>query len=453
MISRPRAFIVVLSLISCGVSRGVSAQSILAPTASESAAAAATTGGFGTLLLTVDENVDRNKQPVGNTLFNIDPQFQGVHYFSSARVQALFGKRERDYGWQLSGSSSLRYYPGLQRAFNAHQSILGSVNFPIGARLRIQGAGTFSYSPYYSLASALSPLGFDSSLAGADPVGTDPVGTDPVSDYSVARRTALLSATSLGIAYSLTQHSSLTVSAGTQRTDFVDGADLGLKTWNADAKYTLLFSKGLGMHLGYGRRVGDYALVTGRNRSEIDTVDTGLDFRHEFSFSRNTTLGFSSGMAVTTDLGYRQYGVTAVASLRHLIGRSALVLLQYNRGANLVDGLTRPVFFDTVSATLSGGFNRAVRFMARAGYSNGEVGTVSTSANDGYGMYYGLGNLQFPLTSWGSMHVDYRFYQHNLGSSVQLIGPVASTLQRQVISAGLTVRLPIFGRQTRGRTR
>jgi hypothetical protein len=293
----------------------------------------------------------------------------------------------------------------------------------------------------------------DSSLTGADPTVTDQAGTDPALDYSVARRTALLSATSMGISYSPTQHSSLTFSAGTQRTDFVDGADLGLKTWSANAKYTLLFSKSLGMHLGYGRRVGQYALTTGQYRAVIDTLDTGLDFRHEFSFSRNTTLGFSSGMAVITDLGYRQYGVTASANLRHLIGQTAQVALEYNRAANLVDGLTRPLFTDTVSATLGGAFGRAVHFTASAGYSKGEVGTVATSANDGYGMYYGLGTVQFPLTSWGSIHVDYRFYQHNLGSSVQLIGPIASTLQRQVISAGLSMRLPIFGRQPRGRTR
>jgi hypothetical protein len=153
MISRPRAFIVVLSLVSCGASRGLSAQSVLDPTASERAAAGATTGSFGSLLLGVNENVDRNEQPSGTSL-NIDPQFQGVHYFSTARATALFGKRESDYGWQLSGGSSLRYYPGLQRAFNAHQSVTGSVNFPLARRVHIQGAGTFSYSPYYSLASA-----------------------------------------------------------------------------------------------------------------------------------------------------------------------------------------------------------------------------------------------------------------------------------------------------------
>jgi hypothetical protein len=158
-------------------------------------------------------------------------------------------------------------------------------------------------------------------------------------------------------------------------------------------------------------------------------------------------------MAVTRDLGYRQYGVTVAANLRHLIGRTAQVGLQYDRGSSLVDGLTRPVFSDRVVATLSGAFGRAVHFSASAAYSNGEVGTIATTTNDGYGMYYGFGTVQFPVTSWGSLHVNYSFYQHNLGSNVQLIGPIASSLQRQVISAGLTVQLPMFGRQSRGRTR
>lgn len=418
------------------------------------------------LTIGVDGGVDDTNRPIVTSAFDpsnsdgsgilgdpsvaADPQFRGVQYFSSVRALLSLGKRSDLFGWQLTGGTSVRFYPGLQQVVRVRDNLNASATVPVGRRLRIFGYGFLAYSPYYSLASALSPG------AVVDPVGVDgqPVSVAPTSptaldpsttadDYALVRRSAYTSSTAGGFTYRLGQYSSLIVQGGTQRTDFVESTAPSLHGWDARFRYMQQISEHTSVHVGYGRRVARFYSSSLNAPAQLEDLDIGIDHSRAWSLTRNTTLRVAPGIAVTKNGGTRRYNVTASASLEHLLRRTGSVGVRYDRQAGLIGGLVQPVFTDTFSARYSENLSRRLSLYAAAAYLLGQVGTTSTSAND-YRSYDAQVRLSCALTTQMFLRADYLLYTHDFGADVQLLGSIAAVQRRQSVRLGLTLRFPLL---------
>jgi hypothetical protein len=422
------------------------------------------------LTVGVDAAVDDNNQPIVTNAFDptnpdgngvlgdpsliTDPQFQGVQYFSSVRALLSLGKRTDHLSWQVAGGTTARFYPGLQEVVRMRDNLNASVTVPVGARLRVFGSGYLAYSPYYSLASALTPGG---ALGAVDPVvdgssalsavqTSSAAALDPSTsavDYSLVRRSAYTSSTSGGFTYRLGQYSSLIVMGGTQRTDFVQTAAPSLTSWDARFRYTHQISQGTSVHAGYGRRVARFTSSALNAPVQIEDLDVGIDHSRVWSLTRNTTLRVAPGVAVTKDGGTRRYNVTAAVSLEHLVRRTGSVGIRYDRQAGLIGGLVHPVYMDTVSAHYNENLSRHLTLDTVATYLLGQVGAPSSSANR-YRSYDAQARLNFALSTQLFLHADYLLYTHDFGADVQLLGSIAAFQRRQSVRLGLTLRLPLL---------
>jgi hypothetical protein len=379
-----------------------------------------------------------------------DPQFRGVQYFSSVRSQLSLAKRTDHLSWRLAGGTSARFYPGLQEVIRARDNLNASVTVPVGGRLQIYGSGFLVYSPYYSLASGLSPgSAIDPGVVdgpSSSAVQTSITAPDPSTaavDYSLVRRSAYTSSTSGGFTYRLGQYSSLSVSGRTQRTDFVEASAPSLHAWDARFRYSHQISRGTSVHVGYGRRVARFTSTSLNAPVQLEDLDIGIDHSRAWSLTRNTTLRVAPGIAVIKDGGTRHYNVTVAASLEHLVRRTGSVGFLYDRRAGLLGGLVHPVFMDTFAAHYNENLSRRLAVDTSAAYYLGQVGVVSSSSNR-YRSYNAQARLSLVLTTNLFFHVDYLLYAHDLGANVQLLGSIADVQRRQAVRVGLTLRLPLL---------
>ena len=149
--------------------------------------------------------------------------------------------------------------------------------------MRFYGSGFVAYSPYYSLASALSPGGtvdpavVDGPSPSVQPPITAPDPTATAVDYSLVRRSAYTSSTLGGFTYRLGQYSSLSMSGRTQRTDFVEATAPSLHAWDARVRYSHQISRGTSVHVGYGRRVARFTSTTLNAPVQLEDIDIGID--------------------------------------------------------------------------------------------------------------------------------------------------------------------------------
>jgi hypothetical protein len=417
------------------------------------------------LTVGVDGAVDENSQtvvssaldpsnPDGNGILGdpslTDPQFRGVQYFSSVRSLLSLAKRTNHLSWQVTGGTSVRFYPGLQEVVRARDNVNASLMVPVGGRLTVYGSGFLAYSPYYSLASALAPGGaVDPAVVdgpSSSAVQTSATALDPSTtavDYSLVRRSAYTSNTMGGFTYRLGQYSSLTVSGGTQRTDFVQSTAPSLRGWDARFRYSHKVSRGTSVHVGYGRRVARFASSTLNAPVQLEDLDIGIDHSRAWSLTRNTTLRVAPGVSVTKDGTTRRYNVTAAASLEHLVRRTGSLGFRYDRQVGLIGGLVHPVLMDTFSAHYNENLSRRLALDTVASYVLGQVGTTSSSANR-YRSYDAQARLSLVFTTQLFLHADYLLYTHDFGADVQLLGSIASVQRRQSVRFGLTLRLPLL---------
>jgi hypothetical protein len=398
----------------------------------------------------VSNSFDPNSGGIlGDPSVATDPQFRGVQYFSAVHGLLSLSKRTDHVSWQVTGGSSVRFYPGLQEVIRTRDNLNAFLAVPVGGRMRFYGSGFVAYSPYYSLASALSPGGtvdpavVDGPSSSVQPPITAPDPSATAVDYSLVRRSAYTSGTLGGFTYRLGQYSSLSVSGRTQRTDFVEATAPSLHAWDARFRYSHQISRGTSVHVGYGRRVARFTSTTLNAPAQLEDIDIGIDHSRAWSLTRNTTLRIAPGIAVIKDGITRHYNVTVAASLEHLVRRTGSLGFLYDRRAALIGGLVHPVFMDVFSAHYNENLSRRLALDTSAAYYLGQVGVVSSSSN-GYQSYNAQARLSLALASNTFVHIDYLVYSHDLGDSVQLLGSIADVQRRQSVRIGVTLRVPLL---------
>lgn len=380
-----------------------------------------------------------SRTPAGGNGANLSSDLRTSFKWDSTPGSAL--------SWQVGAGSAVRNQPNSDGFMFMGANAGTGIGFALGRRTHVQASGSFGYVPTYSL--VMTPNDFLYSVNVAANLETLGQVSREALDYSVVRNPAYSSGANVSLSRQLGSRSSLSVSYNLQRTDFSTAADPSMRSWSAGAHYGYKLGRYMGLRLGYGRRRAQYMRIGGPANAGINDIDAGVDYARPLALSRRTSISFSTGSSLTSNDATRSIALTGSAHLDHSIGRTGHLTLAYDRGAHLMQGFTRPVFADSISAGAS--VRLAPRFSLQASVSgaNGNVG--ASSAQNSYRNYTGSARFTTNVTRRAGVYAEYLYYRHHLGAMVDVVGTPSGAHGRQTGRVGFTLLVPVIREWVVGR--
>lgn len=219
---------------------------------------------------------------------------------------------------------------------------------------------------------------------------------------------------------------------------------------SAVVNYSHMLAQGLSFRAGYGRRVGRYGRDAGGDAETVRNhdINVGLDFNRTLSFSRRTSLAFSTGTTAVSDGVSTRYDIVGSAALSHEVSRTWTANLAYNRRAEFVTVIAQPVFSDSLSANVGGLVGRRVNIQAGTGTSLGTAGITGADDNS-YRAFHATVSAQTALTSTIGVTVGYTYYSYRFDSADFLPSTVRQRDRRQTLHASVDLFLPLLQGGTR----
>ena len=429
------------ALVVCGVH----------PTCAEAQTPSIPTTASLSLSASANEDVNSGDPAAGGS----DLQYQGQRLSSSLQAGLNARGGLSKMFWQVGASTGFQHYPSLHEVLPTGQSANVGIAFPVSKRTTVQVSGGLSYIPNYSLQLAPSPAAAaptDAAQGTIPDVVPETLVGQP--DFSVVRQTARSSSALVSISQNLGPRTSFTGSYSSQRTNFLQEGTPDLTSGNAHAAVKYQFSKYGGIHVGYGRRFGDYELASGVTPARLDDLDVGIDYNRnrQIALSRKTTASFSSGGTIQSDeAGGRHFSLTGVANLNYAISRTSNALLSFTRGVQLVQGFAAPVSSDTLTGSLNLRPTPRASFMASIASAKGTVGAASAgSVDNAYFAFTSSARMSFALSRTTGMFLSYSGYQHKIGNAVVLVDHLSNLQRRQSVQVGVTTQLPLIQAPRRG---
>jgi hypothetical protein len=310
----------------------------------------------------------------------------------------------------------------------------GSVggSFKMSRRDRLTGSYSITRQPYTYLAFAPAlyetPLGIEGPPDQANGVTSDEY-TSHTSMVEYAR--------------DITRRTSMELHGGYSRSNYVgpDARGSEYSTVNGGGRLRVGLTKDLGLRLGYTYIEADLVGVNAQPY-ENHNIDVGVDYSRALSFSRRTTLAFSTGSSLTRDSQNSYFNLIGSARVNREIGRTWNASLAYSRGLNFSEVLAQPVFSDSVVAGVGGFLNRRVQFTSNGGFSIGDVGLSSSKSK--YSTYNANASLTTAITRHVGVVVDYLYYRYSFDDRRVLPLGYPGNVNRNDIRAYVTLWAPLF---------
>ncbi len=354
-------------------------------------------------------------------------QFGGSLEYSLNRTRVSFG---------ASLASSSRYYATLPTKFvGTYSGSVGS-SLQVAKATRLQASQSVSRQPFLSL--------------GLFPAAIEPGLGDPALanlDLGIQRDDYVNYGTSVELSQQISRRGSVSANYGRYTSDFA-GTARDLTRWSAGGRFSLGLTRGLGVHLGYGYTTGEYPSIGGGRSVQGRNIDAGVDFNRALSFSRRTTLSFSTGSSAIADRGRTYYRVIGNARLNREIGRTWNASLAYDRGVGFIETFGDPFFSDSATLSVGGMINRRVRFHSGASTSVGDVG-LSGAGGNGFNTYTGSSGVNLGLTRSFGLALDYAYYHYSFKTGALLPLGLPRDMNRQSLTASLSLWAPLVHRARR----
>jgi opacity protein-like surface antigen len=323
--------------------------------------------------------------------------------------------------------SFLRYYPGQTTEYLDGHSAGLSLRAPLGRRTAFGVSQSAQYMPFTF--STLFPFQEDPALA--------PFETPPM-DLVTTADTEFLS---YGTA-TFVQHQFSRRVTGNANYAY-SGRDSSLYNepftrHNGGGGLSFALSQGLSLNLGYYRMEGRYS---SDRRMSQDTVNLGVNYQRALSFSRRTTLGFSSGTTTVSDGNRTRFRALGSATLNHEVGRTWLATASYTRGVRFLETLLEPVFQDSAMAGFGGLVNRRVQVQTAVQASLGQIGLAN---RNGFNSYVGTAGATIAISQNMNFGLSYSYFHYRFSGNTVLPPGVPPEVNRQSVRASINVWAPLL---------
>jgi hypothetical protein len=340
-------------------------------------------------------------------------------------------------------SSNIRYYPGLDTPASKSHSLAVDVQFGIGRRWEFDARQAVAYSSF----NRISPIPRGPSIGLDGGVGSDvlvlpALPLAPSADLSVLSRNAFAYESELVATQMLSSRSRMRYSVMRHH------SELGIErrpmvAQGAGATYQRQMTRYGGLRLGYSFQQADYHRPDVPDIVQMHYLDTGYDYFRPLSFSRRTTVGFSTGMQAFDRRDAMFYRGQFTGYLSHQLGRTWELGGSYDRGAQFVDVLQEPVYANTVVAHLGGLIGgQRLGLMMDASYSDGRL-TYTLNQNQML-TYAGSSRLQYAMSEQWGLYAAYSYYYYEFGSNVPLPPGLLPQVGRHSARIGVTYWLPLI---------
>jgi opacity protein-like surface antigen len=342
-------------------------------------------------------------------------------------------------GLGASAGASARYYPDVvgSEISGSHSAVVGtSIRLTQNTELTAGQAAVYQRTGVQSLLPRI-----------ADPVLGELLPADH--DFSADIHGYYAYQTNAGLSHRqpLSRRSSFAADYGYQLWTMPSEYG-GFSSHNVSGRFVHEVARGLSLRLGYGLLEARYGRSENR-RTRRHNIDTGFDYNRTLSFSRRTSLSFSTGAGAVEDGSVIRYSVIGTANLKHEIGRTWSLTVAYNRNAGFVQAFDAPFFVDAVNAGLTGLINRRLSFRSAFGLSLGDFGTPGSDESSTFATMSGSAGLNTALTRNLAISVDYIYYRYDFGQTELLPVGFLPETARHSIRAGLNVWAPLFNRGRR----
>ena len=339
-----------------------------------------------------------------------------------------------DWSFGASGSANTRYSPSVTKDFTTGASVGMGLSGGLWRGARFGLSTSAGYQPYYTL--SLFPSLAEPALGDAPPTQFE---------YGAIADDYFSYSGSANLSQSVSSRGSLAFQATAQRSDFRSGDHPDTTSYGAGGGYSYSLARGLALRLGYGFSEHDSPGRSEPNR--VHSVDAGVNFNRAISFSRRTTLAFSTGTAATTDgSSDPQYHLTGGVSLRHDIGRTWGAAAGYSRSVRFIDALAQTYVSDGASATFGGLITRRLQFSSQASVGFAQKGSRGGANFD---TYLGSLGLTYGVTRSLAMGVTYSYYRYEFAAGAVPPPGFGRELDRQSVTANISFWTPLMYRARR----
>ena len=326
-----------------------------------------------------------------------------------------------------AGNTGVRYYPSM----SAEQRFVGAQD----ARAMTSVALTDNTTLSAAAAVARRPHQLADVWAPASPLGGEPDADvlDLPSTFDFYRRYVGSGSLKHQLARRLTlqadyAHNWGEAPEGLAFTRHQSGAGL---TWG--------LARGLALQAGYAYSEARYRFAG--TRLEQHNIDAGLNYSRALSFSRRTTLAFSTGSMAVRHQEQVVYRATGSAELTHEMGRTWEASLAYSRGGRFTETWDAPLFSDVLTATLAGSLSRRIQLSASAG---GSMRTLNGERDRGFESYWGTAMASLALNRYLNAGVNYLYTQHDFDRNFPVPGAWPEQGGRQRLSVHVGMWMPLF---------
>jgi hypothetical protein len=316
----------------------------------------------------------------------------GTYIYTGFAGSAAFERRGPRSTVTARVGGAVRYFPDLQEFFTLDRSASLGVDAQIASNSRLWLTQTVQYSPYRQFGSSIFPTEEAGALPTYDPEGAATVGH---AFYDLA--------TAVELSRKFNQRTELAV-------------DYGFRVSLAEAAMDVPISQraGIGVRHSLGRYTAlkfgtAYRFIrTGYQLRALPTkaldFDIGVDYSRPLTFSRGTSLEFSTGTALVSraatvlepgELGHQLIAIGSV-TLSQTLGRSWEAQLGADRNLQYVDGFPDPFYASRIMSRLTGDIGRRFNLVATAEYSVGSG--VGSSVSQNYNGFQGQSQLAYELT-------------------------------------------------------
>jgi hypothetical protein len=368
----------------------------------------------------------------------VDPRLQESSTSAGLAAGLLYSRRGDNTQFALNGSANASEYSSSPVLTSAYQA--GTLlSTKLTRSLTFDANGSATYSPFYDFTPFLSGNMSNAGLLAGGNAGPLPGGFDYA---AAAERVVRLDAT-VGLTENFTKRTSLSLGMTGRDWRMLDARQNDMRSWGGNVRLHHSLTRGLGVHLGYGRDQTEYA-AAGSAPYVNETIDAGVDYGDTLKFARRTALTFTTSTMATRYLGETHYRLNGSARLTRGFGRSWSANVGYNRTTEFVIGFPAPLLNDSVDAGLGGQLALRVKWSASGGYSRGTVGYGS----DKFTGASATSRLDIAITRSLAAYAQYGYYHYDMppgSSAVNLI----SSFSRQMGTVGLSLSLRLINNDAR----
>lgn len=375
----------------------------------------------------VDFGHDENIRP-GRGTPESDPRYRLSGNYLGTSLRVSYDRRTPRFDMSTYGAGQFRRYQ-TSSPFGTHDLRAGvGIRADVARYTSLTLDQVATFAPYFQL--DLIPGLFAPGPGEGPEMGID---------FAVAATETVRVNSRVALTQRFGQRATLQASGSYTSVQYDEAQRTDTTTSSAGAMYRHDVTRYSALRLGYRHIVSEYQ---GGPRLEREDIQVGLDYRRALSFSRRTSVNFSSGSTYLRNTsGTGRFRLLGNVALQHDMGRSWSAVLNYARNIAFIEGYGEPVSYDSLRGQVSGYLSRRSLFSTSLGYSNGAQARVSSRR---YRVLLGDVMYQFAISSTIAAYTQYVQYHYDYDAGFLPGSLPGSRLNRHSVRTGLSVWLPLL---------